>query len=80
MADPKAIVPAEPDLARDGVVRRRCCGLQGVVAERSGVAVHERTLGRLLRRLRPTRLQPSPHDPERDEAAQALVEKASRPL
>lgn len=79
MAELRTIVLTGPDLARDGVVRWRCCDLQGVIAERFGVAMHERTVGKLLRRLRPTRLQPRPHNPKRDEAAQALFKRTSRP-
>lgn len=79
MAELRTIVLAGPDLTRDGVVRWRCCDLQGVIAERFGVALHERTVGKLLRRLRLTRLQPRPHNPRRDEAAQALFKRTSRP-
>ena len=78
MAELKKIVLAGPDLAKDGVVRWRCCDLQGVIAERFGVDVHERTVGKLLRRLRLTRLQPRPHNPKRDEAAQEVFKKTSR--
>ncbi len=52
MAELKAIVLAGPDLEQDGVVRWRCCDLQGVIATRFGVTVAERTVGKLLRRLR----------------------------
>ncbi len=79
MAELRTIVLTGPDLARDGVVRWRCCDLQGVIAERFGVAMHERTVGKLLRRLRLTRLQPRPHNPKRDEEAQALFKRTSRP-
>ena len=78
MAELKKVVLAGPDLAKDGVVRWRCCDLQGVIAERFGVDVHERTVGKLLRRLRLTRLQPRPHNPKRDEAAQEVFKKTSR--
>ena len=78
MAELKAIVLAGPDLARDGVVRWRCCDLQGVIAARFGVTMHERTVGKLLRRLWLTRLQPRPHNPKRDEATQALFKRISQ--
>ncbi len=78
MAELRTIVLTGPDLARDGVVRWRCCDLQGVIGERFGVAMHERTVGKLLRRLRLTRLQPRPHNPRRDEAAQALFKRTSQ--
>ncbi len=79
MAQLREIVLQGPDLARDGVVRWRCCDLQGVIADRFGVNVHERTVGKLLRRLRLTRLQPRPHNPKRDEAAQEIFKKISQP-
>ena len=79
MAELKKVVLAGPDLAKDGVVRWRCCDLQGVIAERFGVDVHERTVGKLLRRLRLTRLQPRPHNPKRDEAAQEVFKKTFLP-
>ena len=79
MAELRTIVLTGPDLARDGVVRWRCCDLQGVIAERFGVTLHERTVGKLLRRLRLTRLQPRPHNPKRDEKAQAVFKKTLPP-
>ena len=79
MAQLREIVLQGPDLARDGVVRWRCCDLQDVIAERFGVNVHERTVGKLLRRLRLTRLQPRPHNPKRDEVAQEVFKKTSLP-
>ena len=79
MAELRVIVLVGPDLAKDGVVRWRCCDLQGLIAERFGVEVHERTVGKLLRRLRLTRLQPRPHNPKRDEEAQEIFKKISPP-
>ncbi len=79
MVELRQIVLAGPDLAKDGVVRWRCCDLQGVIAARFAVVVHERTVGKLLRRLRLTRLQPRPHNPKRDEAAQDIFKKTFLP-
>ncbi len=79
MAELRQIVLAGPDLAKDRVVRWRCCDLQGVIAERFGVDVHERTVGKLLRRLRLTRLQPRPHNPKQDAVAQEIFKKTFRP-
>ena len=79
MAELRQVVLAGPDLAKDGVVRWRCCDLQGVIAERFAVTLHERTVGKLLRRLRLTRLQPRPHNPKRDEAAQEVFTKTLLP-
>ena len=45
------IVETGPDRAADGVVRWRRVDLQHVIEERFGVAYHERTIGKLLRRL-----------------------------
>src|SRR5215207_6156326 len=54
-----------PDLARDGVVRWCCRGL------------HERTVGKLLAKLRFRRLSVRPRHPESDPAAQAAFKGAS---
>ena len=71
------LVLAGPDLARDGVVRWRCVDLRGQIKARFEVEVHERTVGKLLRRLRMTRLQPRPYHPKRDLAAQGAYKKTS---
>ena len=72
------LVLAGPDLARDGVVRWRCVDLQGQIKARFEVEVHERTVGKLLRRLDMTRLQPRPCHPKRDVAAQEAYKKTLR--
>jgi transposase len=77
MASLKALALAGPDLAVDGVVRWRCVDLQGVIAARFKVELHERTVGKLLRRVGLSRMQPRPHNPKRDLAAQELFKKAS---
>jgi transposase len=46
-----ALIEAGPDFARDGVVRWRCGDLQQVILARWNIAYHERTIGKLLRRL-----------------------------
>jgi len=51
MAQLKALVVAGPDPPKHGVVRWRCADLRGVIQEQFEVAVHERTVGKLLRRL-----------------------------
>lgn len=79
MAELKDVVLAGPDLATHGVVRWRCSDLREVIAGRFGVQVHERTVGKLLRRVRLTRLQPRPHNPKRDEAAQEVFKKVFPP-
>jgi transposase len=73
----KELVLAGPDLARDGVVRWRCVDLRAQIKTRFEVELHERTVGKLLRRLRMTRLQPRPYHPKSDLAAQEAYKKTS---
>ena len=80
MQELEGLVLAGPDLARDGVVRWRCVDLQGQIKTKFKVEVHERTVGKLLRRLRMTRLQPRPYHPKRDVAAQEAYKKTSQAL
>ena len=70
MAELKALVLQGPDPAKHGVVRWRCADLRGEVARRFTVEVTERTIGKWLRKLNLTRLQPRPFHPKKDEAAQ----------
>ena len=77
MQELNGLVLAGPDLARDGVVRWRCSDLRGQIKARFEVEVHERTVGKLLRRLRMTRLQPRPYHPKQDLAAQEAYKKTS---
>ena len=66
-----------PDLERDGVVRWRCCDLGERIRQNFGVSLHERTVGKLLTRLRFRRLSVRPQHPQSDPAAQAALEGAS---
>jgi hypothetical protein len=50
-----------------------------VIAERYHVVVPERTVGKLLRRLGLTRLQPRPYHPRKDAVAQGILKKTSQP-
>ena len=50
-AELAALIEAGPDFARDGVVRWRCVDLRQVILTRWNIAYHERTIGKLLRRL-----------------------------
>jgi transposase len=77
MAELRGLVLAGPDPARDGVVRWRCVDLCGQIAERFDVEVHERTVGKLLRRMGLSRVQPRPRNPRRDLDAQATFKKTS---
>ena len=77
MAELRGLVLAGPDPARDGVVRWRCVDLCDQIAERFDVEVHERTVGKLLRRMGLSRVQPRPHNPKRDLDAQEAFKKTS---
>lgn len=77
MAELKALVVAGPDPETDGVVRWRCVDLRAQIARRYSVEVHERTVGKLLRKLGLTRLQPRPCHPKKDAAAQEAFKKTS---
>jgi len=71
----KELVLAGPDLAKDGVVRWRCIDLRAQIKTRFEVELHERTVGKLLCKLRMTRLQPRPYHPKSDLAAQEAYKK-----
>ncbi len=71
------LVEAGPDLAVHGVVRWRCVDLQGEIEARFGVEISERHVGRLLKRLKFTRLSVRPRHPQADEAAQQDFKKIS---
>ncbi len=73
----KKLVLAGPDLAKDGVVRWRCVDLRTQIKTRFDVELHERTVGKLLCKLRMTRLQPRPFHPKSDLAAQEAYKKTS---
>lgn len=77
MAELKALAVKGPDPAKDKVVRWRCVDLREEVARRFTVTVSERTIGRWLRRLDMTRLQPRPFHPKKDAAAQEDFKKNS---
>lgn len=77
MAELKALVIKGPDLETDKVARWRCVDLRAVVAQRFAVTVTERTIGKWLRKLDLTRLQPRPFHPKKDAAAQAAFKKTS---
>jgi transposase len=78
MAELKAIVLKGPDPEKHGVVRWRCVDLREEVARRFTVTVTERTIGKWLRKLDLTRLQPRPFHPKKDEAAQSAFKKRAR--
>ena len=58
-------------------MRWRCKDLQARIARAFQVRFHERTVGKLLRKLRFRRLSVRPQHPESDVAAQAAFKGAS---
>jgi transposase len=81
MAELRALVIAGPDPKIHKVVRWRCVDLRAEVAKRFSVTVPERTIGKWLRRLRLTQLQPRPFHPKKDAAAQeAFKKRMARPV
>ena len=77
MAELRALVIKGPDPATHNVVRWRCLDLRAEVARRFSVTVHEGTIGKWLRQLGLTRLQPRPFHPKKDAAAQEAFKKTS---
>ncbi len=71
-------VRAGPVLATDGVVRWRVVDLRQRIAREFGVELHERSVGKLLRRLRFRRLSVRPRHPEADPVAQEAHKKPCR--
>ncbi len=78
MAELLALVVNGPDPEVDKVVRWRCVDLQEQVARHFPVTTTERTIGRWLRQLKLTRLQPRPFHPKQDLAAQETFKKRAR--
>ena len=65
-----------PDLERDGVVRWRCIDLQRRIMQAFGVSLHERTVGKLLRKLSFRRLSVRPQHPQSEPEEQAVFRAA----
>jgi len=68
---------AGPDPKVDGVVRWRRQDLRARIAERFGVELHERTVGKYLAALGYRRLSVRPRHPKADPEAQDVFKKAS---
>src|SRR5919199_2578176 len=66
-----------PDPDRDGVVRWRRVDLRALIETRFAVRPHERSVGKVLRRLGFARLSVRPKHPLSDPAAQDTFKKAS---
>jgi transposase len=80
MTELRELVVAGPDPERHKVIRWRCVNLCGEVARRFAVEAPERTLGKWLRKLDLTRLQPPPYHPRKDAAAQAAFKNTLPPV
>src|SRR4051812_34968553 len=76
-AELAAAVEQGPDPDREGVVRWRRVDLQALIEARFAVRLHERSVGKVLRRLGSTRLSVRPQHPRADEAAREGFQKAS---
>jgi transposase len=79
MAELRELVVAGPDREVHKVIRWRCVDLCAEVTRRFSVTVPERTMGKWLRKLKLTRLQPRPYHPKKDAAAQEAFKKTSVP-
>src|SRR3954466_3988461 len=77
-AELAAAVERGPDPDRKGVVRWRRIDLKALIETRFAVRLHERSVGKVLRRLGFTRLSVRPKHPKADEAAGAAFKKPSR--
>ena len=76
-AELRELVIDGPDPVRHEVVRWRCRDLCAEVAERWSVRVGKQTMGRWLRRLKMTRLQPRPYHPKKAPDAEETFKKTS---
>src|SRR3954469_12021460 len=76
-AELAAAVEQGPDPDRDGVVRWRRVDLRALIEARFAVRLHERSVGKVLRRLGFTRLSGRPRHPKADAAAQAAFKEPS---
>jgi transposase len=77
LAELAQVVEAGPDIHVHRVVRWRCADLQAEIKRRFGVEISERHVGRLLKRLKFTRLSVRPRHPQADAAAQEAFKKTS---
>jgi transposase len=73
------LVETGPDRAVQGVVRWRRVDLQRLIAERFGVAYHERTVGKLLRQWGFSHISARPQHPGQDERIMTEFKKTSPP-
>ena len=74
------LVETGPDPMRHGVVRWRRIDLRDELQRQFGIALHERSVGKLLAKLGYRRLSVRPRHPQADEAAQEAFKKTLPPL
>ena len=72
------IVEQGPDIADQGIVRWRRIDLRDLIATRFGVALHERTVGKVLDRLGFSHMSVRPRHPKADAQAQEAFKKTSQ--
>ncbi len=72
------LVEIGPNRAVHGVVRWRRIDLKDLIAERFGVAYHERTVGKILHRLGFSHISARPRHPAQDEQTVAAFKKTFR--
>ena len=68
---------AGPDLETDKVVRWRCADIQARIAKLFEVTLHERSVGRLLAKLKFSHISTRPRHPKADVVAQASFRTGS---
>ena len=73
------LVETGPDPDAHGVVRWRRMDLRDELERRFGVVLHERSVGKVLKRLGYRRLSVRPRHPESDQEAQGAFKKTSPP-
>ena len=71
------IVEKQPDPVADGVVRWRCADLKEKIAKRFGVALSERSVGRILNERGFRKLSARPKHPEVNTTAQEAFRQTS---
>ena len=69
-----------PDPEKDGVVRWRRVDLQAKIAATFNVQLHERSVGKLLRRLAFSRISVRPRHPQADASEQEAHKKTLQTL
>jgi transposase len=70
-------VESGPNLKTDGVVRWRCADLRDRIAAKFHVYLHERSVGKLLKKLNFSNMSGRPVHPQSDLEAQAAFKKTS---